>query len=85
MKILRYGEKIIGAGPSASGPEAPIECSVADCHEPSVFHADLRGASKRTVELCEAHMTEARNSDMEFDRQMRDFLEPGQSKSQIAG
>ena len=76
MKILRYGEKIIDAGPSASVREAPIECSVADCHQPSVFHTDLRGASRRTVEFCAAHMTEARNSDVEFDRQMRDFLKP---------
>jgi hypothetical protein len=86
MKTLRYGEKVIGAGSSASPPgSTTIQCSAADCHEASVFHADLRGASKRTVEFCAAHMQEARNSDMEFDRQMRELLEPGQSKPSIAG
>ena len=75
MKILRYGEKVVGAGPTLWEQGSQTRCSVADCTEVSEFHCDLRGASRRTVEFCAAHIQQARNSDVEFDFQMRDFLE----------
>jgi hypothetical protein len=75
MKILRYGEKVIGVGPTVCAPGGePIRCSTADCTEASEIHAELRGASKRTIEFCAKHMEQARNSDLEFDYQIREFL-----------
>jgi hypothetical protein len=79
MKVLRYGEKIIAA--SANAPQNDqATCSTENCSELSSFHVDFRGSSKRTVEFCAAHLQAARDADMEFDRQMRDF-EAARSKS----
>jgi hypothetical protein len=74
MKILRYGEKVIGVGPTVYAQGAEIRCSSADCMDASEIHAELRGASKRTIEFCAMHMEQARNTDLEFDYQIREFL-----------
>jgi len=75
MKILRYGEKVIGAGPTACAQGAePTRCSTAECAEASEFHVDVRGASMRTLEFCSLHIQQARDSDLEFDYQIREFL-----------
>jgi hypothetical protein len=79
MKVLRYGEKVIAA--CANAPQNnQATCSTENCSEPSSFHVDFRGSSKRTVEFCVTHLQAARDTDVEFDRQMRDF-EAAHSKS----
>ena len=85
MKILRYGEKVTAAG--ASPPDLLTEsgCAIPDCPASVEFYIDFRGSSKRRVALCAAHLKEARNSDIELDRQVREFFNTHEPKSAVSG
>jgi len=85
MKILRYGEKVTAAGASSSVPATESSCSIPDCVQSVQFYVEFRGSSKRRVELCGTHMQEARASDIEFDRQVREFFPSPEPKSATSG
>ena len=85
MKILRYGEKVTAAGASSPDPATGSGCAIPNCAASIEFYIEFRGSSKRRVELCAAHLEEGRNRDIEFDRQLREFLHTPETKSATSG
>ena len=85
MKILRYGEKVTAAGASSPDPATESGCAIPNCAARVQFYIEFRGSSKRRVELCTAHLEEARNSDIELDRQVREFFNTPEPKVAESG